>query len=128
MHPVDGGEDVVEVGPNVVGGERDELASTPIHSAEEVVGVVVVDEGDEQADDEVVVAVVLPLDLEHGRSAGREVAVAGAKEEAGQLLGPPPPGDGPDPETVLHDPAIRPLPLRGGGRAAPSGAVVLHLR
>jgi hypothetical protein len=35
VHAVHGGEDVVEVGEDVVGGECDELASTPEHLAEE---------------------------------------------------------------------------------------------
>jgi hypothetical protein len=39
VHAVHGGEDVVEVGEDIVGGECDELASTLVHLAEEVVGV-----------------------------------------------------------------------------------------
>ena len=41
---------MVEVGEDVVGGERDELASTPKYLAEEVVSVIGVGEGDIEAD------------------------------------------------------------------------------
>ena len=37
VHTVAGGEDVIEVREDVVGGESDELAPTPKHLAEEVV-------------------------------------------------------------------------------------------
>ena len=85
---------MVEVGEDVVGRERDKLASTPEHLAEEVVSVVGVGEGDVEADDEAVgpgVAIVLLMEVEHGRSARREVAVAGLEEEASQLSRAPPP-------------------------------------
>ena len=78
----------MEVGEDIVHREQGELASTPEHLAEEVVGVIVVDQGEEETDAEVGVAVgtvELLLDLEHGWSAEREVAVAGGKEEADQL-------------------------------------------
>ena len=87
------GEDVVEVGEDVVGGERDKLASTPEHLAEEVVSVVGVGEGDVEANDEAVDGgpIVHLVEVEHGRSARREVAVAGLEEEASQLSRAPPP-------------------------------------
>ena len=83
VHLVRLGEDVVEVGEDVVGRECDELASTPKHLAEETVSVEGVGEGDDEADDEAVVSVVVLLQTEHVRRARREVAVAGREEEAG---------------------------------------------
>ena len=92
MHAVALGEGLVEVGENVIGGERDELASTPKHLAEEVVRVVGVGEGDVEPDDGPVgVAVVVLVEVEHGRSALWEVAVAGLEEEASQRCRAPPP-------------------------------------
>ena len=92
MHAVGVGEDVVEVGVDVVGCERDKLASTLEHLAEEVVSVVGVGEGDVEADGHAVgVAIVLLVEVEHDRSARREVAVEGLEEEASQLSRAPPP-------------------------------------
>ena len=127
MHAVGVREDVVEVGEDVVGRERDKLASTPEHLAEEVVSVVGVGEGDVEADDEAVgVAIVLLVEVEHGRSARREVAVAGLEEEASELSRAPPPRDGPHPQAILDDDSGRVLPLRHGGRATVGRAVELH--
>ena len=48
MHAVGTGEDALKVSEDVVGGEGDELAPTPKHPAEQVVGVESVGEvGDE---------------------------------------------------------------------------------
>ena len=67
------------------------LVGEGVH-AEEVVSVVGVGEGDVEADDEAVgVAIVLLVEVEHGQSARREVAVAGLEEEASQLSRAPPP-------------------------------------
>ena len=127
MHAVGVREDVVEVGEDVVGRERDKLASTPEHLAEEVVSVVGVGEGDVEADDEAVgVAIVLLVEVEHGRSARREVAVAGLEEEASELSRAPPPRDGPHPQAILDDDSDRVLPLRHGVRATVGRAVELH--
>ena len=61
MHAVGVREDVVEVGEDVVGRERDKLASTPEHLAEEVVSVVGVGEGDVEDDDDAVDAAIVLL-------------------------------------------------------------------
>jgi hypothetical protein len=55
------------------------------------VSLVGVGEGDELADDDVQVAIVLVFKEEHRRSADREVGVAGPKEEARKLPWAPPP-------------------------------------
>ena len=80
-----------------------------------------------EADDEAVgVAIVLLVEVEHGRSARREVAVAGLEEEASELSRAPPPRDGPHPQAILNDDSGRVLPLRHGGRATVGRAVELH--
>ena len=78
MNGAHAAEDAVEVGEDVVGRECDELAPTPKHLAEEIVSISGVGEGDVEADDVVVVAVltvVLALELEHGLRTRREAEV-----------------------------------------------------
>ena len=78
MNAVHAVEDEVEVGEVVVGRECDELTPTPKHLAEEIVSISGIGEGDVEADDVVVVAVlavVLALELEHGWRARREAEV-----------------------------------------------------
>ena len=133
VHVAHGGEDIVEVHEDVVGGEADELTPTPECLPEEGESVVGVAEAHVVADDVVVVAVVVVavvvlLEREHARRAGREaeVAVAGVEEELGNLPGSAPPRDRPDAQLILDDDPSRELPLGHGGRAAERGAVELH--
>ena len=63
MHVVVGGEDVVEVGEDVVGGESNKLTPTPKHSPEEVEGIEGVGEGSEEHNHNPIVIDL--LDMEH---------------------------------------------------------------
>ena len=91
MHPVAGGEDAVDVGVDVEGGERDVLASTPKDLPEEEVGVETVGEvGDQRSRRTTRVGSVL-FNMEHDRGARWEVGVAGLEKELGKLSRSPPP-------------------------------------
>ena len=81
VHVVRAGEDEVEVGVHVVGGECDKLAPTPEHLTEEKGRISRVSEGDDEADGDIVVALVLVVEVEHARRARREVEVAEAAGE-----------------------------------------------
>ena len=89
MHAVVGGEDVVEVGEDFVGGESYKLTPTPKHSAEEVEGIEGVGECSEEP---IHIAVVIDLlNMELSWRATGEVAVAGRKEELCEIPCAPPP-------------------------------------
>ena len=89
MHAIVGGEDVVEVGEDVVGGESNKLTPTPKHSAKEVEGVEGVAEYSEEPNHNAIVIDL--LNMEHSWRATGEVAVAGRKEELRELPCAPPP-------------------------------------
>ena len=128
VHVARGGEDGMEVGEDVVVCEGDELASRPKHLPKEKVGVEVVPEGDEEADDAAGVPVDVVLQSVHPGRALREVLVAGVEKELRELPRAPPPRDGPNTKPVLDDDTGRVAPLRHGGRALVRRAVELHLR
>ena len=104
MHPARRSEDAVEVGEDVVRGERDELAAAPEHLPEEVEGVVWVGEVDQDGDEDAGTVAVL-VDAVHPRRARREVGVAGAEEAPGEVDRPSPTGDRPHAQGVLDDDA-----------------------
>ena len=90
MHTVAGGEDIVEVREDVVGGECDELTPSPKHLAEEVVRIESVGEvGDEPYRRSGGVWTHF-LQLKHHRRARREVSEARTEEPLGKLLSTPP--------------------------------------
>ena len=119
-----GGEGVVEVGEDVVCGERDELAATEEDLAEETVGIIRVGEADEDACS----SWASLVDLEHGRRSGRQlqVTVADPKEASREVRRIPPPRDGPDLELVVDDDSGGVLPLRDGSRELVRWPVELH--
>ena len=83
------GEDGVEVGENVMGGESYELTTNPIHSPEEVESVKWVSERSEDPNHNAVVGDL--LNMVHPRRAAGEVEEAGRKEELGEVpCGPQP--------------------------------------
>ena len=81
MHGVGGGEGVVEVGVDVVGGEGDELAPTPKDLAEEEEVVEGVCEASKEPNHKA--SVTNLFHAEHDRRAWWEVAVAGREEDVG---------------------------------------------
>ena len=122
MHLPGGWEDAVPLRVDVGDGKEDELGAAPKRSAEEMVGVVGVGEGDLQP----AASHTDLFDGEHGRSARREVRVAGPEEEPSELGKPPPPRNGPTPQLVLHNRARWVLPLPDDGRSAVGRTMELH--
>jgi hypothetical protein len=72
-------ECALEVGVDVVGGECDELAPTPKHLAEQVVGIEPIGEVSDEPYRWSDGVGTLFLEAEHGRRALREVVKAGTK-------------------------------------------------
>ena len=89
MHALLGGEDVVIVREDVMGGESYELAATPEHATEEVERVEGVGEVGKDSNHNPVVDDL--LDSVHPWRSPREVPVAGPKEEVGEPPCAPPP-------------------------------------
>ena len=90
MHAVGGGEDAVQVGEDVVGCECDELAPTPKHLAEQIVGIEPVGEvGDEPLRQRVGVGTQF-LEGEHDGRARWEVGKARTEEAVCKLTTTPP--------------------------------------
>lgn len=90
VHAVASGEDALEVGEDVIGGECDELAPTPIHLAEQVVGIEPVGEVDDEPYRWSVGVGTLLHEVEHGRRARREVVEARTEEPPCKLSATPP--------------------------------------
>ena len=89
MHAHRGGEDVGVLREPVVGGESDELGTTPKHPAEQVEGVECVGEVGKESNHHLVLDDL--LDAEHRWRSPREVVVAGREEELGEVpCGPQP--------------------------------------
>lgn len=120
-----GGEDALDVGEDVVGGEEDRLAAAPENLAEEIVRVEGIGEGDgDHLDAD---GVTKHVELVHHRRARWEVGKAGVEEVAGEPFGPPPPRRCPHTERGLHLDARRVEPLRHGRRPLEGCSVVHHL-
>ena len=79
MHAVASGEDALEVGEDVMGGESYELSTNPIHLPEEVESIEGVSECSEEPNHNAIVVDLLKM--VHPRRATGEVAEAGHKEE-----------------------------------------------
>ena len=90
VHAVDGGEDGVEVGVDVVRGEGDELAAASVHLAKEVVGAELVGEANKHNRGKVGPGTNL-FQAEHDWQAGWEVFEARTEEPVGELRCTPPP-------------------------------------
>ena len=127
MHAVASGEDALEVGEDVIGRECDELAPTPIHLAEQVVGIEPVGEVDDEPYHWSVGVGTLLHEVEHGRRARREVVEARTEEPPCKLSASPPAGERPHAERFLDDDVGGVPPFRHGGRRLERRPVVLHL-
>lgn len=79
MHNAVVGEDALEVGEDIVGGESYELTTNPIRSPEEMESIERVSERGEEPNHNAVVVDLLKM--VHPRRAAGEVAEAGRKEE-----------------------------------------------
>jgi hypothetical protein len=90
VHAVPSGEDALEVGEDVVGGECDELSALPIAVAEEVECVEWVGEANKEGEYEPAAVTDLLEEVNHS-CASWEVGKAGVKEQSSDLARTPPP-------------------------------------